>query len=273
MHVPLAYADDVNYERHIGRWNTGVNFQAPPEGSVPGKTPLERRANLAKRNKGMLVAWDPVAKKARWTIDMPWPWNGGTLATAGNLMFQGDPYGILRARAADTGKELWHFNAQRGIVAPPISFRANGEQYIAVLAGYGGSMGVATQSDFMRRPPLNGVLLAFKIGGKGQMPKVPPYEQRPLVTSNERFTPAQLAEGGKQFVTYCTICHSGPVNPDLFRSPVAADKAAWQGVVIDGALQDNGMISFKPWINAEQAEAIRAFVLTTAMQQAKSSAK
>ena len=273
MHVPLAYADDVNYERHIGRWNTGVNFQAPPEGSVPGKTPLERRANLAKRNKGMLVAWDPVAKKARWTIDMPWPWNGGTLATAGNLMFQGDPYGILRARAADTGKELWHFNAQRGIVAPPISFRANGEQYIAVVAGYGGSMGVATQSDFMRRPPLNGVLLAFKIGGKGQMPKVPPAEQRPLVSSTEKFTPAQLAEGGKQFVAYCTICHTGPVNPDLFRSAVATDKDAWKGVVIDGALQDNGMISFKPWINAEQAEAIRAFVLTTAMQQAKSGAK
>ncbi|MGC1271538.1 MAG: PQQ-dependent dehydrogenase, methanol/ethanol family [Croceibacterium sp.] len=269
MHVPLAYADDVNYERHIGRWNTWVNFQAPPEGTVPGKTPLERRANLAKRNKGMLVAWDPVAKKARWSIDMPWPWNGGTLATAGNLLFQGDPYGIFRARAADTGKELWHFNAQRGVVAGPVTFRANGEQYVAVLAGYGGSMGVATQTDFARRPPLNGVLLAFKIGGKGTMPKVPPAEQRPLVTSNERFTPAQLAEGGKQFVTYCTICHSGPVNPDLFRSQVAADKAAWQSVVIDGALSGNGMISFKPWINAEQAEAIRAFVLTSAGEQAK----
>ena len=269
MHVPLAYADDVNYERHIGRWNTGVNFQAPPEGSVPGKTPLERRANLAKRNKGMLVAWDPVAKKARWSIDMPWPWNGGTLATAGNLLFQGDPYGIFRARAADTGKELWTFNAQRGVMAGPVTFRANGEQYVAVLAGYGGSMGVATQTDFARRPPLNGVLLAFKIGGKGTMPKVPPVERRPLVTSNERFTPAQLAEGGKQFVAYCTICHSGPVNPDLFRSQVAADKAAWQSVVIDGALSGNGMISFKPWINAEQAEAIRAFVLTSAGEQAK----
>jgi len=270
MHVPLAYADDAHYERHIGRWNTGVSFLAPPAGSVPGATPLERRVALAKLNKGMLVAWDPVAQKARWTIDMSWPWNGGTLATAGNLMFQGDPYGIFRARAADTGKELWHFDAQRGIVAGPVTFRANGAQYVAVLAGYGGSMGMATESTFMRRPPLNGVLLAFKIGGKASLPKAPPLAPQPFVTSTESFTPAQLAEGEKQYVTYCSICHTGPVNPDLFRSPVATDANSWRSVVIDGVLKDNGMISFAPWLKPDQVEAIRAFILATAGQRAKS---
>jgi PQQ-dependent dehydrogenase (methanol/ethanol family) len=269
MHVPLAYADDVHYERHIGRWNTGVSFLAPPEGSVPGKTAMERRAALTKLSKGMLVAWDPVAQKARWTIDMPWPWNGGTLATAGNLVFQGDPYGVFRARAADTGKELWHFNAERGIMAGPVTFRANGEQYVAVLAGYGGSMGMATQSDWMRRPPANGVLLAFKIGGKGKLAKLPPEQLRPFAASTEKFTPAQLAEGEKQFFAYCTICHNGPVNPNLLRSPLATDRNAWRSVVIDGALKDNGMISFKPWINADQAEAIRGYVLSLASKQPK----
>ena len=170
MHVPLSYADDVNYKRLIGRWNTGVSFLAPPEGSVPGATPLERRAALAAMNKGMLVAWDPVAQKARWTIEMSWPWNGGTLATAGNLLFQGDPYGVFRARAANTGKELWSFDAQRGIMAGPVTYRAGGEQYVAVLAGYGGSMGMATTSEWMRRPPPNGVLLAFKISPSRRPP-------------------------------------------------------------------------------------------------------
>jgi glucose dehydrogenase len=269
MHVPLAYADDAHYERHIGRWTTGVSFLAPPEGSVPGKTAMERRAALTKLSKGMLVAWDPVAQKARWTIDMPWPWNGGTLATAGNLVFQGDPYGVFRARAADTGKELWHFNAERGIMAGPVTFRANGEQYVAVLAGYGGSMGMATQSDWMRRPPANGVLLAFKIGGKAKLAKLPPEQLRPFATTTEKFTPAQLAEGEKQFFAYCTICHNGPVNPNLLRSPLATDRNAWRSVVIDGALKDNGMISFKPWINADQAEAIRGYVLTLASKQPK----
>jgi len=267
MHVPLSYGDDVNYTRHIGRWNTGVSFLAPPEGSVPGATPLERRAALAAMNKGMLVAWDPVAQNARWTIEMPWPWNGGTLATAGNLVFQGDPYGIFRARAADTGRELWRFDAQRGIMAGPVTFRAGGEQYVAVMAGYGGSMGMATQSDWMRRPPPNGMLLAFKIGGTGKLAKLPPLTPRPYVTSSERFTPAQLAEGEAQYFAFCTICHNGPVNPDLIRSPMATSAQAWRQVVIDGSLADNGMISFKPWLTAEQTEAIRGFVLTEASRR------
>jgi quinohemoprotein ethanol dehydrogenase len=267
MHVPLSYADDANYVRHIGRWNTGVSFLAPPEGSVPGATALERRAALAAQNKGVLVAWDPVQQKARWSIDMPWPWNGGTLATAGNLVFQGDPYGVFRARAADTGRELWTFEAQRGIMAGPVTFRAGGEQYVAVLAGYGGSMGMATQTDWMRRPPPNGVLLAFKIGGRGKLAKLPPVEQRPYVASDERFTPAQLAEGEAQYFAFCTICHGGPVNPDLFRSPLATSGDAWRQVVFDGSLADRGMISFKPWLTAEQVEAIRAYVLAEAKRR------
>ena len=264
MHVPLSYADDVDYVRRPGRWNTGVSFLAPPEGSVPGATPLARRTALAAMNKGMLVAWDPVEQKARWTIDMPWPWNGGTLATAGNLVFQGDPYGIFRARAADTGRELWSFDAQRGIMAGPVTFRAGGEQYVAVLAGYGGSMGMATTNERMRRPPPKGVLLAFKIGGTGTLAKLTPLTPRPYVTSTERFTPAQTAEGEGQYFAFCTICHGGPVNPDLFRSPMATNARAWRQVVIDGSLADNGMISFKPWITPAQAEAIRGYVLAEA---------
>ncbi|HEY6815098.1 MAG TPA: PQQ-dependent dehydrogenase, methanol/ethanol family [Croceibacterium sp.] len=267
MHVPLSYGDDVNYTRRIGRWNTGVSFLAPPEGSVPGATPLARRAALAAMNKGMLVAWDPVLQQARWTIEQPWPWNGGTLATAGNLLFQGDPYGVFRARAADTGKELWSFDSQRGIMAGPVTFRAGGEQYVAVLAGYGGSMGMATASEWMRRPPPNGVLLAFKIGGKGTLAKLPPVEPRPFVTSAERFTPAQIAEGEAQYFAFCTICHNGPVNPDLLRSPVATNKEAWRSIVLDGALADNGMIAFKPWLSVGQVEAVRAYVLSEARKR------
>ena len=54
-------------------------------------------------NRGALVAWDPVKQKAAWTIEKNWPWNGGTLATGGNLVFQGDPYGWFHAYAADSG--------------------------------------------------------------------------------------------------------------------------------------------------------------------------
>ena len=62
---------------------------------------------------GSLVAWDPVARKEAWRIDFDGPWNGGTLATAGNLVFQGNARENFVAYAADTGRELWSFPAPR----------------------------------------------------------------------------------------------------------------------------------------------------------------
>jgi len=267
MQVPGAYQDDVNYKRNIGRWNTGVVFMAPPEGSVPGDTPEARRAYVTALTRGNLVAWDPVRQEARWTIEREWPWNGGTLATAGNLVFQGLPDGSFNAYAADTGAALWRFAGQRGIMAGPVSYRVDGEQYVAVMAGYGGSMGMATQTDWMRRPPPNGMLLVFKLGGTGQIAPLPEATPPPYARSDERFTPAQVAEGQAQYLAMCTICHNGPVNPNLMRSAYATGKEAWKAVVMDGALAQRGMISFAPWIDGDQSEAIRAYVLSEAARR------
>jgi quinohemoprotein ethanol dehydrogenase len=267
MQVPSAYADDSDFERHIGRWNTGVSFLAPPEGLVPGATPEARRAYMTARTKGRLVAWDPVAQREVWGVDRDWPWNGGTLATGGGLVFQGLPDGRFNAYDASSGAELWSFRQERGIMAGPISFRAGGVQYVAVLAGYGGSMGMASQTDWMRRPPPNGMLLVFRIGGTAELAPLPPVEPRPYATSDEAFSPEQIAMGQGQYLAFCTICHNGPVNPDLMKSPVATDAAAWNAVVMDGILAQRGMIAFAPWIDAQQSEAIRAYVLTEAARR------
>jgi len=272
MHVPLAYGDDTDYERHVGRWNTGVTFLEPPEGSVPGDSPDARRRALAAMNRGYLVAWDPVKQKAAWKIEQPWPWNGGTLSTAGNLLFQGDPYGWFRARRADTGQEVWKFQTERGIVAGPITYRVNGIQYVAVIAGYGGSMGMATASDFMRRPPPNGVMLAFRLDGDAKLAPLPSHRPQPYAQSDEKFTDGQVAEGQKWYFTFCSICHTGPVNPDLMRSSMATNAEAWRAVVMDGALADNGMISFAPYLTTQQAESVRAYVLEEARKAARKEA-
>ena len=269
MEVPNAYADDSNFTRRIGRWNTGVAFLAPPEGSVPGATPEARRAYISSITYGKLTAWDPVKQEVAWEIRRDWPWNGGTLATGGNLVFQGLPDGRFVAYSADKGEELWSWQGERGIMAGPITYRVNGEQYVAVMAGYGGSMGMATQTDWMRRPPPNGTLLVFKIGGTGEIAPLPPVEPMPYVTTDESFTPEQIAEGQAQYFALCTICHNGPVNPNLLKSPVATDANAWSAVVNDGILADRGMISFSPWVDAQQVEAIRAYVLTEAALRAK----
>jgi len=258
MHAPITLADNVDYERRPGRWNTGVTMSGPPNGQE--KTGVY---------KGWLVAWDPVKQEAAWKIESDWPWNGGTLATGGNLVFQGDHRGNFRAYNAEDGTELWSFNAGRGVMAGPITYRVNGEQYVAVLAGYGGSMGMAVDSPWMPTPPPPGMMLVFKLGGSAELPEIPPQAERPYVSSEEAFTPEQVAEGQRWLLTYCTICHEGPTNPDLYRSQVAASKDAWRAVLIDGALTGNGMVSFAEQLTPEQAEAIRAYVVTEAERREK----
>jgi quinohemoprotein ethanol dehydrogenase len=260
MEYPIVYGDQKPFEIHPGRWNTGVSFLDPPP--LPG-LPADvnaRRAALNAMIRGKLVAWDPVAQRARWEVPRDWPWNGGTLATAGNLVFQGTVRGELEAYSADRGERLWSFQTQRSILAGPMTYRVNGEQYVAVMGGYGGSMGVAGAWIFAKRKMPSGILVAFKLGGKAPLP---PYQPIPLdipQPSDEQFTPAQVATGNRYYYTYCIICHGGPVNPDLRRSRLLREKAAWQKVVMDGVLVQNGMISFAPYLKPEEAEGIRAYL-------------
>ena len=189
-----------------------------------------RRAALHAMIRGKLVAWDPVAQKARWEVQRDWPWNGGTLATAGNLVFEGTVYGELEAYSADKGARLWSFQTHRGVLAGPITYRVNGEQYVAVMAGYGGSMGMASASAFEKRKMPNGLIVAFKLGGKAQLPPYTPVPLDKPSPSSESFTPAQIATGSKFYFMYCTICHGGPGQSRL----AALEVAQGEGRVADG---------------------------------------
>ena len=126
---------------------------------------------------GSLVAWDPVAKKEAWRIDFDGPWNGGTLATAGNLVFQGNARENFVAYAADTGRELWSFPAQTGIIAAPMTYAIDGEQYVAILAGWGGVWDIAPgiMASKSGRPRNISRLLVFKLGGTATLPPAPPH--------------------------------------------------------------------------------------------------
>ena len=87
-----------NFRYRPGFWNTGTDFAAA---ALPTK--MAERIAAGAASKGQLVAWDPVAKKARWTVDYPNAWNGGVLATGGGLVFQGALDGKFRAYDAAKG--------------------------------------------------------------------------------------------------------------------------------------------------------------------------
>jgi alcohol dehydrogenase (cytochrome c)/quinohemoprotein ethanol dehydrogenase len=248
--------------------NTGIDLAA---GAMPADKAA--RAAAVAATKGALIAWDPVKQEERWRVPHPGPWNGGVLATKGGLVFQGNAQGNLVAYSAHDGKELWSFFAQTGIIAPPITFTVKGEQYVAVLAGWGGVWPLSPSGILDgQKTPLRNIsrLLVFKLGGTAKLPPAPAPDTRPLDPPPFKGTAAQIASGSYNFGRYCSQCHNdaalgaGTVTPDLRRSAALENPDTWMSIVHDGVLTSQGMVSFTPSLTRDQMEAIRQYVIKRA---------
>ncbi len=220
---------------------------------------------------GKLVAWDPVASEPRWTVAHELPFNGGVLATAGNLVFQGDANGKFSAYAANDGKKLWSVVTGSNITASPVSYAVEGKQYVLVPVGAGGGIQFVYPEmhagDEVRGPTR---LMAFALDDDVPVPAVmtetralPP--QPPLKASD-----AELETGRQLFSWECKGCHgnnaaarSGGSVPDL-RYANAETHANWHGIVIGGARVANGMPKFE--LSVAESEAVRQYVLSQSNQ-------
>lgn len=118
---------------------------------------------------GALRAMNPKTGKIEWEITNNAPLWGGVLATGGNLVFWGTPEGFLKAADAKTGKEVWKFQTGSGVVAPPVTWKGkDGEQYVAVVSGWGGAVplwggDVAKRVNYLEQ---GGSVWVFKLAGK-----------------------------------------------------------------------------------------------------------
>jgi quinohemoprotein ethanol dehydrogenase len=202
---------------------------------------------------GALIGWDPIAQKAKWSVKRPYAWNGGTLATAGNLVFQGTADGYFEAYDAASGKRLWRFNAGLGIISSPMSWSANGRQYVSVLVGWGGS--AAAASDLLDVGWKYGLqprrLLTFALGGTKKLPPSPPRDMKvhavddPAIVLNEADVRA-----GRGMTFMCGACHGmqfragGAPGPDLRESALALSEDNLWEVVHNGSLKERGMPAF-----------------------------
>ena len=257
--IPQFYEAKAGFERQEGGWNLGISL-------APGGVPDDRAQFKAIKSalKGRLIAWDPVAQKPAWEVGYDGPWNGGTLATAGNLVFQGNGAGTFQAFNASTGAKLWSFDAQTGIIAGAVSYAVRGQQYVAVMAGYGGAYPLTSGFEDVREAR-NGRVLVFKLDGKRQLPKATQPVFAAANPPKDMFTLAQVNEGATIYAGTCAFCHgpdaySSGILPDLRRSAVLTDADAWKSVVHDGALKANGMVAFSRWYKPAQVEAVRAYV-------------
>jgi alcohol dehydrogenase (cytochrome c)/quinohemoprotein ethanol dehydrogenase len=263
--IPFLYTHDRKFRFQPGLWNVGISLMA----DVP-RTP-EAIAAVRAGIRGSLLAWDPSTQRAAWRVERAQAPNGGVLATAGNLVFQGLGDGTFRAHDARDGRELWRFDAASTILAGPISYRAGGEQFIAVMAGNGGGLGLSLPAFDGPAAPPPGRILAFKLDGRAELP-APPRQASPAVVVTKEEWGEEVQQRGKAlYDAICSVCHgmgtlSGGILPDLKRSPLLASAGAWRAVVIDGALTPRGMAGFARHLTPEQAETIRAYVAGEALR-------
>jgi PQQ-dependent dehydrogenase (methanol/ethanol family) len=263
-----VYAPEANWKPDRARgFNVGFNLGA---GDLPPDLGIRRE--IYGTVKGKLMAWDPVAQEARWTVEFPGPWNGGLLATGGGLVFQGNSGSEFAAYDAGSGEKLWSFAAQTGIVAPPITYMVDGEQYVAVLAGWGGAYAITADGHLVNdQGPVRNIsrLLVFKLGGEAALPEMPDLVSLPLDPPPSRASAETIALGKASYARYCAVCHApaavgSTVLPDLRRSGTLSNAQSWQAVVHDGILKDNGMVGFSTSLSKEEVEAIRAYVIQRA---------
>lgn len=269
--LAYPYLADTNWKP------TDIGFQTGTDG---GKTSMPAdpkiRAGAAAASKGKLIAWDPVTQSAKWTVDHVGPWNGGVLSTAGNLVFQGTAGGEFVAYSADQGKKLWSFGTQTGVIAAPMTYAIDGEQYVAIMVGWGGVYDLATGVLANKSGSVRNVsrLLVFKLGAKGALPALKPTQQLVLDPPASKGTPQQIAHGGAVYGRYCAVCHgdaavAGGLVPDLRHSGAINSPDAIRAVVIEGALQHNGMVSFKSALKPEDVEDVRQYVIMRANEDKK----
>ena len=263
--IPQAYsveASDLDKRKPVG-FNVGLSFLA---GALPDDPAVHRMFTAMVR--GQLVAFDPRSGKVVWSVDHPAAWNGGTMTTAGNLVFQGTSTGRFRAYAADTGKQLLDVDTQSGIVSAPSTFRVAGVQYVAFMTSKGGAFPLVAGivGGVSRQVPNIPRLVVMKLGGTAKLPPLPAATALEWNPPAPIGTLAAIASGKALYMRYCTVCHGDSAvgngfTPDLRISATLASAGAWKTVILDGALKDRGMVGFANVLKPAEAEALRAYVI------------
>jgi quinohemoprotein ethanol dehydrogenase len=266
--LSFPFFPDPSAQHRDLAWNTGDEFNS---GSLPQDPHV--RAQIIGSLKGQLQAWDPIARKAAWRVELGHPWNGGVLSTAGNLVFQGTGMGEFVAYRADTGERLWSAATQAGVLAAPITYALDGEQYVAVEVGWGGAFGLAA-GELARVSHIASNLprvLVFKLGATARLPPLKAAAAQVLNPPPDE-APAPTVEKGKAlYQTYCSNCHGdgatgSGVIPDLRYSEAIKSAEALDKIARQGALESRGMVAFKAEITAQDLEFIRAYLIHRANQ-------
>ena len=252
------------YKMKPGTFNTGTDFYVNDAvATMSGIPPVT----------GAIKAFDPLTGETKWSVAHNHFWNGGTLSTASGITFQGNSSGRFVAYDSENGTILWSKEVQTGMIAPPITYEIDGEQYVAILAGDGGA-GNSVGDNFGADKEIaavlygnEGRLLSFKIGGKS---KLPVLERKNKIIPEQPLINASLEDilmGEKLYSNYCGACHGAGVRGKSIVDLryLSKDKHKnFNAIVLEGLLEENGMANFSNLINQKETDQIHSFIINTA---------
>jgi mono/diheme cytochrome c family protein len=257
---PEAFSNWKDFEYFENHVNTGTDSEISTSVSA---VELDEYPLLTIR----VSAWDPVKRQEVFRIGSQSGWNAGVLSTAGNLIFQGDSSGEFAAYSADSGDHLWSAKINTGIMAPPITFSVDGEQYVSVVGGWGINIG-SFDGDADVRTDVDAVgrVATFKLGGTATIPRpsaiVKVVGELPKIDAGEE----AIAKGYALYTERCSWCHgpnaigSGAV-PDLRYSTLQTHEI-FKPSVLEGAYVSRGMPSFAGVLTDADVERIQAYLVT-----------
>jgi quinohemoprotein ethanol dehydrogenase len=240
------------------RINAGYDYVGATPENAAKRRELQQQANAME--KGYLLAWDPARQQEAWRVPYPHPGSGGTLTTAGNLVFQGTIERSFAAYRADTGERVWQMPVDNVPVSGPVTYMVDGEQYVAVNAGWNGSIVAGLGADFQVAPAR---LLVFKLDASGiELPPLPPVAELarpPMLRANEDV----VRRGAQLYGETCSRCHGdnavGGVKDLRFMAPETHNQ--FNAIVLEGVRSARGMAGFADLLSTDQAEAIHAYLI------------
>ena len=259
QHVPFFLMPEKSLKRNapepgkvasITGWNIGFTVNPEPPKAMPF---------------GRLLAWDPVKQKEAWRAEYVAPWNGGTLATAGNLVFQGTADGRFIAYNATSGEKLWEQPVGSGVVAAAGTYMVDGKQYVSIAVGWGGTLGITMRVTELLSP---GTIYTFALDGKAQPPAFVKYQTEGLL-AGVKYDPKDVPEGGALYISACAVCHGlpGVDRGGNVRNLGYIPKETIENlkdIVFKGPFRDQGMPDFTGKITEADVVKIQAFIQGTA---------